>query len=252
MTELLYLASVDAAYVTRFHARLVALPPGGIVLDRTRFYPTGGGQPCDLGTIRLPDGPTLTVTDVAKSGDAVLHRVDRKGVSATAIAVGQEVEGEIDWPRRHRHMRAHTLQHLLSARVYALTGLRTRKASMNAKGGLLEVEGPWPSNRPWSEVIADVASYVQADRPVRVLQLPRAEYERDPGARSGLVALPPHVDPVRVVEIETADRCPCGGTHLRRTGEIGGYGLQTPQPLALGDLRLQFTLDASAPPTPSE
>ena len=72
MTELLYLADIGEAYVTRFRARIVALPPGGVVLDRTRFYPTGGGQPCDLGTLQRADGSTLAVTDVSKSGDAVL------------------------------------------------------------------------------------------------------------------------------------------------------------------------------------
>jgi misacylated tRNA(Ala) deacylase len=86
---------------------------------------------------------------------------------------------------------------------------------------------------------------------VQIRRLSRADYDRDPGGRSGLVPLPPHVDPVRVVEIDTADRCPCGGTHLRRTGEIGGFTIAEPSPLVGGDVRLSFTLDERAPPTPS-
>jgi Ser-tRNA(Ala) deacylase AlaX len=148
-------------------------------------------------------------------------------------------------------MRGHTFQHLLSARVFALTGLRTRKANLTGKGGLIDIEGPWPAAPTLEAVAADVQGYVDANRPVRVRQLPRAEYEQDPGARSGLVPLPPQVDPVRVIEIEAADRCPCGGTHLRQTGEIGGFALLAPEPLAGGDVRLTFTLDERAPPTPT-
>jgi misacylated tRNA(Ala) deacylase len=251
VTELLYLADVDAAYVTTFRARIVALPPGGIVLDRTGFYPTGGGQPCDLGTLRRADGSTLSVTDVSKSGSVVVHRITRKRPTGPGPAVGEELEGSVDWPRRHRHMRGHTLQHLLSARIFTRTGLRTRRASMNAKGAVIDVEGPWPESLSVPDLTADVGAFLEPPRPVRVRYLPRAEYERDPGGRSGLVPLPPQVDPVRVVEIETADRCPCGGTHLRSTGEVGGFAILAPSPLAGGDLRVAFTLDERAPPTPS-
>ncbi|MCI4354172.1 MAG: alanyl-tRNA editing protein [Thermoplasmata archaeon] len=250
MTELLYLATVEEAYVTTFRAQVVALPPGGVVLDRTRFYPTGGGQPCDLGALRLADGGSVPVTDVAKSGDAVVHRLGRRGPAGSGLALAAEVEGTIDWPRRHRHMRGHTFQHLLSARVFALTGRRTRKANLSGKGGVIDVEGPWPADLPERALDADVRAYVDADRPVRIRQLARADYEREDGGRSGLVPLPPHVDPVRVVEIEAADRCPCGGTHLRRTGEIGGFGILPPAPMVGGDVRLAFTLDERAPPTP--
>ncbi|MCI4340079.1 MAG: alanyl-tRNA editing protein, partial [Thermoplasmata archaeon] len=140
--------------------------------------------------------------------------------------------------------------HLLSARVFALTGRRTRKANLSGKGGVIDVEGPWPADLPDRALDADVRAYVDADRPVRIRQLARADYEREDGGRSGLVPLPPHVDPVRVVEIEAADRCPCGGTHLRRTGEIGGFGILPPAPMVGGDVRLAFTLDERAPPTP--
>jgi misacylated tRNA(Ala) deacylase len=251
VTELLYLSDIDAAYASTFRGRIVALPPGGVVLDRTRFYPTGGGQPCDLGTLRRADGTTLTVTDVSKSGDSVVHRIARKGSSGPGPAVGEELDGAIDWPRRHRHMRGHTMQHLLSARIFERSGRRTRRASMNAKGGVIDIEGPWPEELTLAELTDDIQGYVDRPRAVRIRQLARAEYDRDPGARSGLVPLPPQVDPVRVVEIEAADRCPCGGTHLRSTGEIGGFVIVPPSPTGGGDVRVAFTLDERAPPTPS-
>lgn len=248
MTELLYLPTIDAAYERSFSARVTALPPGGVVLDRTLFYPTGGGQPCDLGELVGPDGSRLPVEDVVKSGPSVLHRVARRR-DAPVPAVGSEVTGTIDWERRHRHMRLHTFQHLLSARLFAVHGRRTRKATLSGGGGLLELEGPWTGPLDQPPLLEDMRAYLDRDLPVRVRLLPRAEYERDPGSRSGLVPLPPHVDPVRVVEIEAADRCPCGGTHVRRLSEIGPFAIEVPRPLPNGGVRVAFRLTGGVPPT---
>ena len=251
VTELLYLPTMEAAYERSFRARVTALPPGGVVLDRTLFYPTGGGQPCDLGALTLADGTRLVVEDVAKSGPSVIHRLGRRAAGGSALTVGAEVVGTIDWERRHRHMRAHTFQHLLSARLFAVHARRTRKASLSGAGGLLELEGPWPASLEGPPLVEDVGEYLARDLPVQVRLLPRTEYERDPGGRSGLVPLPPNVDPVRVVEIEAADRCPCGGTHVRRLGEIGPFEIERPRPIAGGGVRVVFRLRADAPPTPS-
>lgn len=248
MTELLYLPRIDDAYRTQFTGRITALPPGAVVLDRTLFYPTGGGQPSDLGTLVLPDGSTLAVEDVARSGVAVLHRTGRRG-NGSGLALGAEVHGTIDWERRHRHMRLHTFQHLLSARIFALHGRRTRRAQLAGHGGYLDVEGPWPDGAA-GPVIEDVRAYLARDHPVRITWLSRADYDRQPGDRSGLVPLPPQVDPVRLVEIEAADRCPCGGTHVARLGEIGAFQVGSPTPLPGGGARVTFTLTGGAPPTP--
>jgi len=251
MTELLYLPNADAAYERRFSARVTALPPGGAVLDRTLFYPTGGGQPCDLGVLAASDGSEWGVADVAKSGPAVVHRLARRGSTRSTLSIGSEVTGTIDWERRYRHMRAHTFQHLLSARVFVLSGRRTRRASLSASGGHVDVEGPWPAAVAWADVDADVRAHLDLALPVNVRMIPRAAYEAAPGDRSGLVPLPPHVDPVRLVEIEEADRCPCGGTHVRSTSEVGSYRLAAPQAMGGGDVRVAFTLTAGGPPTPT-
>ena len=251
MTELAFLVDPAAAYIRSFRARVTALPPGAVVLDRTYFYPTGGGQPNDRGTIALPGQEAAEVVDVTKSGAAVMHRVRASPAVLRSLSVGAEVEGVLDWERRYRHMRLHTGQHLLSARIFARTRLRTRKAQLAGTGANLDLEG-----RLSPEVLpllaADLEEALTHPRPVTLRHVPRAEWDRNPYAeRSGLVPLPPQVDPVRVVEIEASDVCPCGGTHLRSTGEIGHVRLRPPVPVVGGD-RVGFTLEEASRPTPSE
>jgi misacylated tRNA(Ala) deacylase len=250
MTVLAYLPSIDDAYVREFRARVVALPPGAVVLDRTYFYPTGGGQPSDLGTLDVADGGRLEVVDVTRSGPSVLHRVRGPPAAVRAVRAGAEVGGTIDWDRRHRHMRLHTGQHLLSARIFARWGRRTRKASLAGTKAVLDLEGGLP-DEGLAVLESDLGEAVSSPRPVVIRQIPRADWDRHPlSARSGLVPLAPTIDPVRVIDIEGLDVCPCGGTHLRSTGEIGSVALQPPTPLPDGGTRVTFTLEPGAGPAP--
>ncbi len=227
MTELAYLDDMRSAYVRSFRARVVALPPGGVVLDRTFFYAAGGGQPADRGTLALGEA-RAEVVDVTRSGPSVVHRIRTSTGGGHEFVVGAEVEGAIDWERRHQHMRLHTGQHLLSARAFVRTGLRTRKAVLKDLVATIDLEGNLESNA-LAELASDMDQVIREGRPVTIRHIPRKEWESLPSAgRSGLVPLPVQVDPVRVVEIEGQDSCPCGGTHVRSTGEIGEVRLHTP------------------------
>ncbi|HTP53586.1 MAG TPA: alanyl-tRNA editing protein [Thermoplasmata archaeon] len=249
MTELAYLATIDDAYVRTFRARVTSLPPGGIVLDRTYFYPTGGGQPSDRGTFALADGRQLPVVDVSKSGPSVVHRVSGAANAARPV-IGEELAGTVDWERRHRHMRLHTSQHLLSARIFERTGRRTRKASMSGVRALLDLDGALDP-AVVVRCAEDLADSVARPRAVTVTHVPRADWDRHPSsARSGLVPLPAQVDPVRVIRIDGLDDCPCGGTHLRTTAEIGPVTLSPPVPLGDGGCRVTLELADAAPSTP--
>jgi len=251
VTELAYLPDLPSAYVREFSAKITALPPGAIVLDRTYFYPTGGGQPSDRGAFRWSGGPTLEVTDVAKSGPAVVHRVRGSAADLRQLAVGADVTGSIDWERRHRHMRLHTAQHYVSARLFARSGLRTRRANLSSTGATVDLEGPLPPE-VLTAVADDLREVVTRPQAVSIRMVPRAEWDAHPAAgRSGLVPLPPQVDPVRVVEIEASDVCPCGGTHVRSTAEVGEVRWLPLVPLSGGASRVAFTLVADRSPTPS-
>jgi len=251
VTDLAYLVDPAAAYVRSFRARVTALPPGAVVLDRTFFYPTGGGQPNDRGSLGLPGEPSAEVVDVTKSGPSVLHRIRGPPNVLRRFTIGAEVEGVLDWDRRYRHMRLHTGQHLLSARIFARARLRTRKAQMSGTGANLDLEGAL-STELLPRLAEDLADALTHPHPVTLRHVPRAQWDRNPFAeRSGLVPLPVHVDPVRVVEIEASDVCPCGGTHLRSTAEIGRVRLHPPVPTVGGD-RVGFTLEEPSRPTPPE
>jgi Ser-tRNA(Ala) deacylase AlaX len=120
---------------------------------------------------------------------------------------------------------------------------------MSGSGGTVDLERGLPSDlRP--EALAEEANRVlAAARRVSIQQVRREEWERNPSPRSGLVSLPSHVDPVRIIEIEGVDACPCGGTHVRSTSEVGGIALDAPVPLALGAIRVPFRLLNESPST---
>lgn len=246
MTELLYQADSDAAYVRSFDARVVALPPGAVVLDRTYFYAVGGGQPADRGRLTGAGGSTVEVVDVARSGGEVLHRIGRRS-DPRALRVDATVHGEIDWDRRYGHMRLHTAQHLASALLYRTYGLRTEAALLGQGSATIDLEGRPAAVPAFDELVARFETAVREDRPLRVRHLPRAEYEAAPAGRSGRIPLPSGIDRIRLIEIDGYDAAPCGGTHLRRTGEIGPVRLTAPSPAA--PRRVSLALGA-APPTP--
>ncbi|MCI4359097.1 MAG: alanyl-tRNA editing protein [Thermoplasmata archaeon] len=229
MTEAAYLYPIGAAYERSFRATVVARPPGATVLDRTYFYPVGGGQPSDQGWIVSDSGSRFPVTEVRKSGEAILHQIGRPRPSdARPLSVGDLVTGEVDWERRYRHMRLHTAQHFVSALLFRSTGRKTRSATMKGDRAVIDLDGPWPVEVAWRTFEEATLEALRSPHPVRIEQVPRAEWDQNPSERSGAVPLPPHVDPVRVLDIEGIDRCPCGGTHLRSTEEIGLLELDPP------------------------
>lgn len=188
---------------------------GGIVLDRTVFYATSGGQPGDSGTFRWDGGETPIVTTVkGEAQDEIVH-VPADG--AKLPPVGAHVETEIDWQRRYRLMRMHTCLHLLTSVVpYPVTGgqVGTHKGRLD-----FDIEDAALDK---AALGAQLNRLIADDTPVTSRWITSAELEARPVlVKTMSVAPPTGADRIRLIEIAHVDLQPCGGTHVRATGEIG-------------------------------
>jgi misacylated tRNA(Ala) deacylase len=204
------------AYVKSCKARVTAVDDAGIHLDRTVFYPMGGGQPGDTGILRLQDGSELRISDTRKddaSGD-IVHIPEGE---AGAGLEGQQVEACIDWERRHRLMRMHTLMHLLCAVIPAgVTGGSIRDGS-----GRLDFDLP-ESTLDKEHISAELNRLVEENHPVSARWISDEELAESPElVRTMSVKPPMGTGKVRVLEVAGVDLQPCGGTHVAATNEIG-------------------------------
>jgi len=210
VTELLYLRD---AYLTRFSARVAGLREDAIALDRTAFYPTGGGQACDTGVLA-----GLTVTDVRKEGADVWHTV----VGGPLPAEGAEVQGEVDWDRRHQLMRTHTALHVLCGVIWNEWQVPVTGGNMEPLSARMDFEfDPLPEGfGPRIEELVNAA--LAADHPIEVSFLPRdAAVQDEDLIRTKVSLIPTSVSEIRVVDIVGLDKQADGGTHVRSTAEVG-------------------------------
>ena len=213
MTELVFR---DDGYARSCTARVVGVDERGIRLDRTVFYPTGGGQPGDTGTLRLASGETVAITDAVKGdgADEVIH------VPAPGSALpenGAEVTAEIDWERRHRLMRMHSCLHLLCAVVPgSVTG-----GQVSDGRGRLDFDVPGASLDK-EAITARLNELIAAGHDAAPRWISDEELAAHPElVRTMSVKPPTGSGRVRLMEIAGVDLQPCGGTHIRNTVEIG-------------------------------
>ncbi len=213
MTELLFR---DDAYLRSFTARVIEADPRGIRLDRTVYYPMGGGQPGDTGVLRLVSGDTIAIVDTIKGEppDEVIH------IPAPGSALpqpGTELTTEIDWDRRYRLMRMHTCLHLLCSVV---PGAVTGGQVSDGRGRLdFDVPGSSLDKQAISERLNEL---IAASHPVGPRWITDQELSAQPElVRTMSVKPPTGMGRVRLIEIAGLDLQPCGGTHIRNTHEIG-------------------------------
>lgn len=204
------------AYAKSCSATVISVDETGIRLDRTIFYPNGGGQPGDTGTLRAGD-VVVTIVDTIKGeggSDDVIH-VPAPG--SPTIAAGASVEAEIDWERRHRHMRMHTALHLLSAWAPGeITG-----AQITAEKSRIDFNAP-TSALDKATITEAINAMIARDIPVSTQLITDAELDARPELIKTMSIRPPRgAGTVRLVGIDDTDLQPCGGTHVARTGEIG-------------------------------
>jgi misacylated tRNA(Ala) deacylase len=213
MTELLFR---DDGYARSCAAAVVAVDARGIRLDRTVFYPTGGGQPGDSGVLRLADGVTIAIVDTLK-GDGPDEVIHVPAPDAALPGSGVEVVAEIDWERRHRLMRMHTCLHLLCAVVPgAVTG-----GSVGEGRGRLDFDVP-SASLDKEAITAELNRLIAEGHAVAPRWIDDAELAARPElVRTMSVTPPTGAGRVRLLEIDGVDLQPCGGTHVRNTAEIG-------------------------------
>jgi misacylated tRNA(Ala) deacylase len=213
VTELVFR---DAPYARSCEATVIAADERGVLLDRTVFYPTGGGQPGDRGTLTLADGGEVAVTNAIKGElpDDVIHVLAE---GSPLPAPGSRVTADIDWERRHRLMRMHTCLHLLSAILpYPVTG-----GQVGEDRGRLDFDIA-EASLDKEELTASLNRLVAEDHPVSPEWIGDAELDAQPELVKTMSVKPPRGSGrVRLVRIAGLDLQPCGGTHVARTSEIG-------------------------------
>jgi misacylated tRNA(Ala) deacylase len=217
MTELIYQTD---SYLREFDARVVSVLPAerAVILDRTAFYPGGGGQPCDLGTLAIED-VTHPVIKVKKQAEDVLHFL---GGESPLPVEGSTAHGTLDWARRYKLMRTHTALHILCGTVFRDYGALVTGGEMEPGRGRLDFEFETMRGELVREIEAAINKEAAQGRELRVQILPREEAFQIPDLiRTKINLLPPGITHVRTVEIVGLDLQADGGTHVRNTSEVG-------------------------------
>ncbi len=234
-TDLLYLRD---AYLRSFDATVVDVRAGAVALDRSAFYPTGGGQPHDTGTLA-----DATVVDVRKEGDMVWHHL-LGSVDGTVLAAGAVVSGEIDWDRRHQLMRTHTALHVLCGVIWQRWSTPVTGGNMEPLGARMDFEfDPLPDGFG-GEVEQLVNAELDADRPIEVTFLPRGlAIADDDLIRTKVNMIPESVQEIRVVDIVGLDKQADGGTHVASTAEVGRVVVVKTESKGKGNKRIRLRVE---------
>ena len=225
----------EDAYAASCQAAVTAADGCDLYLDRTVFYPTGGGQPGDRGRLLGGDGVALAVADTLKGPHGIAHRLQ---AAATLPAPGTRLVAELEWPRRHRLMRMHSAMHLLCAAVGCpVTGGQVGEAKSRLD---FDLEGRSVDKDEIAELIA---RWIAEDHPIRHSWVEAGELEARPELVRTMSVRPPVTGGrVRLVEIEGVDLQACGGTHVRSTAEIGALALGKLENKGRQNRRLSLTL----------
>ena len=232
-TERLY---YNDSHLTEFEARVTAVTERvsgwvAVTLDRTAFYPTGGGQPSDTGTLN----ETRVVECLDMEDEGVLHVLQGR-----SLAVGASVKGRVDWPRRLDHIQQHTGQHILSQAFVSLFNAETRGFRMLDGYSEIDVALDVPTDEKSERAVELANRIIWEDHPIHIRQVTKEEAAslplRKESAREGAL---------RLIEIEGFDLTPCGGTHARASGEVGIIAVRSFE-RAKGLARIEFVAGGRA------
>ncbi|PTD94594.1 alanyl-tRNA editing protein [archaeon SCG-AAA382B04] len=229
MTELIYF---NDCYQKEFDAEVKESKKDRVVLDRTAFYPKGGGQPSDTGQIN-----GVRVEKARKKGKTVEHVLEENNLEE-----GQSVHGEIDWEKRYLHMKYHTAQHILSAIILEKYGGKTKGNQLYSDRARIDFDKDILNKK--EEIEEEVNEIIQQARDVNIftMQRERAVEELD-SKRTRIDLLPDSIKELRIIEIENLDKTACAGTHVKNTEEIGNFKITQTINKGKDRNRIEFTLD---------
>lgn len=230
---------LEYSYLREFASRVLELSGREVVLERTAFYPGGGGQPPDKGSLRI--GPVeARVVDARREGeDTIVHVLDWP-IPETV----RELHGELDWERRYAHMRYHTALHVLSGVIWRAFGAKVTGGRMRADRARMDFSfaGEWTSAAV-REIERSTNEALAGERPVRVYTLAREEALRNPDLiRTQINLVPERVEAIRIVEIEGIDTQADGGTHVANTREVGEMEITGHRSKGRQNKRIEFVL----------
>ena len=239
-TTKLYLDNIEAAYNTKFTAKVISIDGNKIGLDRTLFYPIGGGQNWDTGRI-ITSNEELQVSEV-RGRNLVEHHVN----TDHNLSVGDEIIGEIDWDRRYSHMRMHTAQHLMSGLAYELfDGTRTVGNQINVSHSRIDFNPISFDESMIKELSNSANQYIRESTKVYESIMTREEINSImPEDRTNMDLLPKSVKDLRVITIGNEfDLCPCAGTHVANLSEIGDITIVSKKSKGKGTQRIKYELN---------
>jgi misacylated tRNA(Ala) deacylase len=229
---------LEDSYRREFRAGVKRIDGREVILEETAFFPGGGGQPADKGTIGI--GPVnAAVVDARREGGGIVHVLDR-AIPDTV----KELHGALDWERRYAHMRYHTALHVLSGVIWRAFGAKVTGGQMRADRARMDFSfpGEWTA-----EVVGEIERLTNEalaeGRPVRVYGLPREEALENPDLiRTQVNLVPERVETVRIVEIENLDTQADGGTHVANTREVGEIEITGHKSKGRQNKRVEFSL----------
>ena len=235
MTRELFL---EDSYLREFRAGVKKIDGREVILEETAFFPGGGGQPADKGTLGI--GPVnADVVDTRREGNGIVHVIER-AIPDTV----KELKGAIDWERRYAHMRHHTALHVLSGVIWKSFDAKVTGGQMRADRARMDFSfpGEWTT-----EVVGEIERLTNEalaeNRPVKVYGLPREEALQNPDLiRTQINLVPERVKTVRIVEIESLDTQADGGTHVANTREVGEIEITAHKSKGRHNKRIEFVL----------
>ncbi len=236
-TRLLY---HQDSYVSTFDANVQAVNGRALALDQTAFFPGGGGQMADSGTLHW-NGQMFALAGLRKEGDVVWHEV--AGDEGALPAVGDTVRGELDWAFRYRMMRTHTALHVLCGVIFRDFGAQVTGGQMYPDRARMDFSIQVFSPEIVRDIERIVNETIREDHPIKVYSVPRAEAMEIPDLiRTKINLLPPDIQEIRIVEIVGVDLQADGGTHVHSTREVGGIAVLKTENKGKQNKRMEIAL----------